>query len=104
MSRHPLSEGRPLLAVSGSSRAWPAWVSSHALWIVGGSVPLRGYGEDFGFLERSVQLRGPESGTGLLESSPRAGDSTSVLTVLGSRGTGSVSSTILTIRKCLAGT
>ena len=30
VSRHPLSEGRPLLAVSGSSRGWPAWVSSRA--------------------------------------------------------------------------
>ena len=60
-----------------------------------GGAPLRGHGKDFGFRERSVQLRGPASGTGVLESSPRsssrAGDSTSVLTVPGPRGTRSVS-------------
>ena len=37
----PSSEGRPLLAVSGSS--WgPVRMSSRALWIVGGGMPLRG--------------------------------------------------------------
>ena len=38
----PSSEGRPLLAVSGS--LWgPVEVSSHALWIVGDCLQLRGY-------------------------------------------------------------
>ena len=32
VSRHPLSLGRPLLAVSGSSRGWPARVSSSHTW------------------------------------------------------------------------
>ena len=37
-----------------------------------GGVPLRGHGKNFGFRERSAQLRGPASGTGVLESSPRS--------------------------------
>ena len=73
MSRHPLSEGRPLLAVSGSS--WePAEVSSHVLWIVGG------------------RLFAPESCPQVLARS--RGHTCRTL-----RGTGSVSSAILTIRK-----
>ena len=43
VSRHPLSEGRPLLAVSGSSRGWPAPVSSSHTWEARCGLPLRGH-------------------------------------------------------------
>ena len=60
-----------------------------------GGVPLWVHDKDGSFFERSVQLRGPASGTGVLESSPRsssqANDSTSVPTIPNLRGTSSVS-------------
>ena len=43
MSRHPLSEGRPLLAVSGSFVGTSSLCRPHVLWIVRGRLPLRGY-------------------------------------------------------------
>ena len=80
----PSSEGRPLLAVSGSS--WgPVEVSSHALWTVGGCLPLRGH-----------KGPGPVRASVLLSQVLARSRGHTCRTL---RGTGSVSSTILTIRK-----
>ena len=80
----PSSEGRPLLAVSGSS--WrPVEVSSHALWIVGGRLPLRGY-----------RGPGPVRASVVLSQVLARSRGHTCRTL---RGTGSVSSAILTIRK-----
>ena len=84
VSRHPLSEGRPVLAVSGSS--WgPVEVSSHVLWIDGGRLPLRGY-----------RGPGPVRASVVLSQVLARSRGHTCRTL---RGTGSVSNAILTIRK-----
>ena len=84
MSRHPLSEGRPLLAVSGSS--WgPARCVVAFLWIVGGRLPLWGY-----------RGPGPVRASVVLSQVLTRSRGHTCRTL---RGTGSVSSSILTIRK-----
>ena len=63
VSRHPLSEGRPLLAVSGSS--WgPVEVSSQVPWIVGGRLPLRGAQATGACSRLSPTVPGPRGGRG----------------------------------------
>ena len=79
-----LSEGRPLLAVSGS--LWgPVEVSSHVLWIVGGRLPLWGH-----------RGPGPVRASVVLSQVLARSRGHTCRTL---RGTGSVSSAILTIRK-----
>ena len=61
----PLSEGRPLLAVSGSSRGWPAHVSSSHTWEARMWSCHCGGAEDRGlFAPQSSHLRGPRGSRG----------------------------------------
>ena len=62
-SRHPLSEGRPLLAFSGSMRG-PVEVSSQVAWIVCGRLPLRVY-RGLGPVRASVHLSWVLAGAGV---------------------------------------
>ena len=81
----------PSPSLRGPPRCWPSAglrggqlaVSSHVLWIVGGRLPLRGYREP-----------GPVRASVVLVLARSRGHTCRTL-----RGTGSVSSAILTIRK-----